>query len=133
MKTLPASEIAVGHCVIINDVECPEGRMVSVVTNVDGDMVTTKYLNARKEFDKYNRFGVGSQKGTVTPVGWFGVGVCVTSDGKYWCEEVGESSAEYRDGKRRYWQEKTPVRYLGRLELLGLSLLQSESVSHAPD
>lgn len=129
MRTLPASKIAVGHCVIINDIECPEGRMVSVVTDVEGDVVTTKYLNSRKEFDKYNRFGVGSQKGTVTPVGWFGVAVCVDPAGNYWCENVGESSAKYKDGKRRCWQEKTPVRCVGRMELLGLSLLQNSEAS----
>lgn len=127
MKTLPASEVAIGHCVIINDIEAPEGRMVSVVVDIRIGQVVTKYLNRRKEFDSYNKHGVESRKLTVTPVGKFGVEVKVDSDGTYWCESVSESSAAYSDGRKRYWQESTPIRYLGRLDLLGLSLLQ-ESV-----
>lgn len=133
MKTLPASEIAVGHCVIINDIECPEGQMVSVVVEVGSERVITKYLKDRREFDSYNKRGVQNWRNTVTPVGKFGVSVRVDADGKYWCEPVGESTAAYSDGKPRYWQEKAPIRHLGRMELLGLSLLQSESAGHASD
>lgn len=129
MRTLPASEIKVGHCVIINDVECPEGRMVSVITGFEhgtnGGTVITQYLSSRKELDGYNRRGVFSPRCTVSPVGWFGVTVFVNSDMQYWCEKTGESRATYRDGKPRQWQESCPVKHVGRIELLGLSLLQN--------
>jgi hypothetical protein len=129
MNTLPASEIAIGHCVIINDIEAPEGRMVSVITDIKGDVVTTKYLNSLRLFDSYNRRGVCNRRCTVTPVGKFGVSVRVSSDRKYWCEVVGTSSATYLDGTPRKWQEQQPVRNLGRMDLLGLALLQNSEAS----
>jgi hypothetical protein len=110
-------------------ISCGQSNKRRRANEVRGERVITKYLNTRKEFDSYNKRGVGNWRHTVTPVGCFGVAVRVDSDGKYWCESVGESSAKYADGERRLWQEKTPIRYLGRMELLGLSLLQNSEAS----
>lgn len=113
MKTyrLAASEIAVGHIVIVNEHEAPEGRMLAVITAIEGVNVRCKYLNVEKEFSPYNRSGMVNQIAVTTPADLFGVRVmaeqeCSGAEVVYWCELTGESTATYRDGKPRHWQER---------------------------
>ena len=126
--TLQVDEVAVGHCVIINDVEQPCGRLVSVVVAVDGDVVVTKYLNADPVLTPYNKTGVANRRETVTPCGHFGVSVVVNSDGQYLCEPVAESRATYSDGDLRPWQEYGPARWFdARADVLSLALSEATS------
>jgi len=116
---LPVSEIAVGHCVIGNETECPEGRMVCVITAVDGEDVYLKYLNAEKMFDGYNkRKGWKSKVPYVTPLATFGVSLAIEPNGNlYTCRKVGESKAVYADGGTRPWQEREPRLYRFRRDV----------------
>lgn len=124
MKVFKGSEIAVGHCGILNDIEAPTARMLVVITEVrNPDDVRCKYLNAATEFTAFNRGGGMSLEIDVfTPVERFGVRVLVDESGTYWCESVGESTATYRDGKPRQWQDRG-FRHTARMDLLGLALL----------
>lgn len=116
---LPASQVAVGHCVIANDTECPESKMVCVVTAVDGDNVRLQYLNADKMFDSYNkRRGWLSRATHATPLATFGVSIAIEPNGNlYTCRKVGESQAVYLDGKHRPWQEREPHLYRFRRDV----------------
>lgn len=104
---LLSNKIAVGHCVIINHVEQPCGKLLSVITSFDKDTVTTKYLNADKTFNPYKK-GCTNRISEVTPIGLFGVEVFVNlKTEEYCCQKTPftESIAKYHDGKIRPWQE----------------------------
>lgn len=98
---LPASAVAVGHCVIMNDVEQPCTKMVVVLTSVKGDRVTGRYLAQAINFGECS--GPVSR---VTPVNAFGMRVML-SGGAYKCEpdESLGRSAVYPDGDPRKWQD----------------------------
>ena len=117
---LLSSDIDVGHCVIVNDVEQPCGKLVAVVVAVDGDKVITKYLNADQQLTSYNKRGVTNRRETVTPCGSFGVEVRFEkSTGYYWCEPIREPKSTYPDGKIRPWQERGGIgTYLARPDVL---------------
>lgn len=127
VKTLPSSEIAVGHCAIINHVDQPCGRLLAIIVAVEGERVRTKYLNAERHLSSFNKRGCVNPIETVTPVGHFGVEVQTEHDGVstlYWCEPVGESRATYCNGDIRPWQERgLRVRYFARLDVLAWALL----------
>lgn len=118
-NALLSSDIDVGHCVIVNDVEQPCGKLVSVVVSVAGDKVVTKYLNADQQLTSYNKKGVTNRRETVTPIGSFGVEVRVNEHNVYWCEPISESKATYADGERRPWQERGGIgKYTARPDVL---------------
>jgi hypothetical protein len=112
-----------GNCVILNDAERPCGEMVVVVVQVNEGRsdYLCKYLNADPKFDAFNRPPMQTTLSEATKVEDFGV--CIRSNGKkYWCEKVGDSTATYRDGRPRYWQEKfvVPSSYGLRADVAGL-------------
>lgn len=104
-STLLASKVAVGHCVIINDCDCPTGRLVAVVTDVTTELVSARYLSTRTNI----KICSSSWPEDVTPVNHFGLRVHLSKCGTaFWCER--DSSlpfiATYPDGKPRRWQEE---------------------------
>jgi len=122
MNELLASEIAVGHCVILNDVEKPYGRLIAVIMEIQNDIAFCKYLCSDPQLDIYNKkrgmmIGITGGIHSMTPVAKFGVKVCFNK-WQYWCEKVGESTATYRDGRPRQWQENVAYNYQYRLEVL---------------
>ncbi len=128
---LPSSEIAVGHCVIVNHTDCPSGLMVAVVVQLMGSTVYLKYLDADRRFDGYNKkqgMAIESEFAKhITPISQFGVEVRVnTYDGTYLCVVVGESAAKYWDGKPRAWQERNPVTRTARRDVLAVALVALE-------
>lgn len=124
-RTLPASEIAVGHCAIINHVEQPCGRLLAVIVAIEGESVRTKYLNAESNLSSYNARGCVNPIETVTPASHFGVEVRAElkgGDTVYWCDPQGESKATYCNGDARYWQERSwRGRYVARPDVLGMT------------
>jgi hypothetical protein len=137
--TLPCTEIAVGHCVIVNHIEQPCGRLLAVITAIEGDTVRCKYLNAESDLSAYNKRG-GMSPGCdmVTPVGWFGVEVrCERSNESgevlYSCVRLKSSIAKYRDGKVRSWQEHGyPNRYVARQDILRVAIQAKTATDVAP-
>ena len=130
-KTLPASKIDVGHCVIVNRIEQPCGRLLAVITEVKDVTVRCKYLSIEKELSPWNLDG-GMEPGNlvVTPVNFFGVEVRYEQSGKdivYWCDPVGESVATYSDGQIRPWQERGyRCRYVARTDVFMIAKEASE-------
>lgn len=115
---LLASAVALGHCVILNEVEQPCARQVGVVVGLEGGLVRTKYLCADPVLTPYNKKGCLNSLASVTPLADFGVEVRVDGD-VYWCEVVGESRAIYADGERRQWQEYSgPIRQRFRKDVM---------------
>lgn len=125
---LPASKIDVGHCVILNDSESPSGHMVCVIVDSDEEFVWCKYLNSDHTFSTFNhrrgmRISRASALQNMTPLNDFGVRIVaryitgVLSDDGGWiyhCERIGESTATYRDGHPRRWQEREPFKHWAR-------------------
>ena len=124
--TLPSSEIAVGHCVILNDHEQPCGRMVVVIVEIEGDIVYCKYLCNDVDLSTYNRrrgmaASVSGKSHRLTPISAFGVNVRLDLQTRnYWCEKVAESSATYRDGRPRRWQEDEPIVRVARADVVAV-------------
>ncbi len=139
MDELKASEIAVGNCIILNDVEMPSGKLVAVITEMNSDSFYCKYLNADSQLSSYNKgkgmlIRLDGSLHRPTPVGRFGVRVLYDKTLRlYQCEKVGESSATYKDGKPRSWQEFQPYTYSPRSEVLKHCLptsMQVDAVEH---
>lgn len=104
---LPASAVAVGHCVIVNDMDRPSQKLVAVVVRVEGEWAYCKYINAAPYLDEYEKGGgiKSSAARGLTPVGQFGVRVFVDAHaGRYVTEVFGRSRAVYPDGRPRAWQ-----------------------------
>lgn len=100
---LNATELRVGCCVIMNDLEQPCAKLIAVVVAINGDDVKCRYLRDADVLKPFRK-GCVNHVRTITPVGTFGV--CVKALGnEYWCEVVEESSATYQDGKPRRWQD----------------------------
>jgi hypothetical protein len=119
---LLSSEIAVGHCVIINHVEQPCAKLLAVITSFDENTVTTNYLNADKSFNSYNKVGCANRKSEVTPVGLFGVQVMVDLEkNEYSCQFIADSIAEYHDGRIRKWQDYNNCLYQFRPKVLKIA------------
>jgi hypothetical protein len=113
---LLSSELSIGHCVILNDVEQPCSRLVAVITNIQGGNAYCKYLCADPKLSSFNKnhgmlIAIGGGIHNLTPISKFGVTIIYNTLGKfYFCLKTGESSATYKDGKPRQWQE-TVLRY----------------------
>ena len=122
-NVLLSSEIAVGHCVILNDVDQPCGRLVAVIVAIEGNTAYCNYLNADPQLSSYNqKLGMAIQIDggihNMTPVSRFGVEVnYYPQEGGYCCERVSDSVATYRDGKSRKWQENVPLFYAARRDV----------------
>lgn len=101
---LPCSELAVGHCVIIDQCDKPSGKCVAVITKVIDGRVDAEYLccESGKCFTSHPE--------VPTPVGLFGIQI-VLKDSVYSCQVTGESGAQYRCGRERLWQEHVPYFY----------------------
>jgi len=131
MDELKASEIAVGNCIILNDAEKPSGHLVAVITEMSGDSFYCKYLNAESQLSSYNKgkgmlIRLDGSLHRPTPVGHFGVRVLYDKTLRlYRCEKIGESTATYKDGKPRSWQEFQPYTYSPRSEVLEYCLIAS--------
>jgi len=122
-NVLLSSDIAVGHCINVNQVEQPCGRLLAIITAIEGDLVRWKYLNSESDLTSHNRgSGCWSYRWEVTPFADFGVEVRTEqSDGDlvYWCEPIAESRAKYKDGQPRAWQERGwRGRYVARPDVL---------------
>jgi hypothetical protein len=126
VKRLYGSKIAVGHCVILNDAERPCGKHLAVVTSIEGrgiySKVFCKYLASGRELTSFNKLNDGKGvrslfKEELTPVGKFGIQV-ILEKGFYRCERFGASTATYRDGKPRSWQEWETRKYKARPDVL---------------
>jgi hypothetical protein len=112
----------------MNHTEAPCGRLLAVITAIEGNDIFCKYLNSERELSSYNKLNKGKGMRTIlnehTPIEWFGVEVrtsqeCSGADVVYWCEPVGDSRATYRDGKTRPWQERGyRGRYVARPDVL---------------
>ncbi len=116
---LPSSRVAVGHCVIISDSDCPEGRLVAIVTAVSDDTVTGRYLHVGIDMTV-----CWQHVDRVTPVSAFGVRVIFDGD-DYWCEPDDSlpKTASYPDGEPRPWQERRgPVHHKLKKKPLRLAL-----------
>lgn len=125
---LPASKIEVGHCVILNDFEEPSGRMVCVIADSDNWYVWCKYLNSDHAFSTFNhrhgmRISRDSAFHNLTPLNAFGVRIVARYEAGtntvhggwiYHCERIGESTATYRDGNPRRWQDREPLKHGAR-------------------
>lgn len=130
-QLIVGDEIAVGHCVIMNHTEAPCGRLLAVITLIDGKNIFCKYLNAEKELSSYNKLNKGKGMRSIldehTPIEWFGVEVRLEQSGSdviYSCHPVRESKATYRDGKPRQWQERSfRGRYIARPDVLRAATL----------
>lgn len=86
----------------------PSARMVAVVTKVTKDKIYGKYLCDRptKHCDPFVS-GEGMHD-RCTPLSEFGVEAEIDMEaGTITCRRVGESVAQYEDGKPRYWQDRT--------------------------
>ncbi len=115
-RVLPASEIAVGHCVILNHVDQPCAKLVAIIVKRDTDgFFYAKYLN--KELQHINGGRPVRVYGDATPVGEFGVEVLADME-KYWCKQIAGSRATYSDGKLRCWQDTNPDAYYKPLQAL---------------
>lgn len=133
---LPASKIEVGHCVILNDAEEPSGRMVCVIVDANDESVWCKYLNSDRMFDSFNnRRGMRILRypglHDMTPLNVFGVRIfacyeagtnTVHGGWRYCCERIGESTATYRDGHPRRWQEREPFKHWARQNEILISI-----------
>lgn len=114
--TLMASEVAVGHCVIIDEVEAPCLSHVALIVSVDNDgNPVAKYLSDRPKYTSHNKRGVRC-KGA-TPVSKFGIRLVVKGN-KFVAESIGPSTATYREGGTRYWQDKFPASETARISLM---------------
>lgn len=98
---LPASDVAVGHCVIVNEFDRPAGRFIAKITSINGPIVEAKYLHPSIKSSNATCVATKSQ---VMPVERFGVRV-MTNNSVYWCERFGETEATYSDGEIRQWQD----------------------------
>jgi len=114
MKELKSDAIAVGHCIIINDCDRPCGMLVAIICDIDEEYITARYLSNAVHMEQCS-----SRAKYVTPIGAFGVKVCVEGH-EYWCEKIGESSAKYPDGEPRMWQESHPCKHALKEALYGI-------------
>jgi hypothetical protein len=126
---LPASEIAVGHCVNVSYVEQPCSKLVAVITQIEGEFAYCKYLNSEPALDSYSEMnqgrGLRNRLESLTPIGDFGVQVFYEDNKKkptFWCERTSDSVATYSDGGRRFWQEGESYIFPARRELAKFSL-----------
>lgn len=126
---LQGSAIEVGHCIILNDIEQPCGRLIAVVVDKTDDSVYCKYLSSDLCLDQFNKskgmnIAINSGLHIMTPVEHFGVRIVCEKgpEPKYWCEKVRSSYAKYPDGTDRQWQEYYELLHEARPEVLSKCL-----------
>jgi hypothetical protein len=117
---LNASDLKVGCCVILNELEQPCSKLIAVVWKIESVLIC-RYLCDWDHLKPFFRNGVRSAVHEATTVGHFGVSVKF-EDGRYWCEQSGESIATYDDGKPRYWQEEFGVKRTADVRVAYLAL-----------
>lgn len=120
---LKGSEVKPGHCVILNEIERPCGRLVAVIGSIEGSIATCYYLNADPDLSWHNRLGMvidlSDTLHCLTPVEQFGVEVRYSKTiGKFCCVKTRPTSAVYKNGKARFWQECNPAMYEARRDVL---------------
>jgi hypothetical protein len=129
---LLSSEIAVGHCVILNDYEQPCGKYIVVIIKIENGIAHCKYLNSIDVLDQFNDGGMkilldcGMHQ--MTPVSKFGVEVHYdTFTNRYTCERVRESIATYDDNTHREWQEHETYCHLARYDVIDIAIKAARS------
>ena len=96
-----------GTPVIINDADAPEARLVAVLTRYDADrgIWFARYLST------WTNMLVCYTGDEPTPIARFGVRLEWKGE-SYRCVPTGEpSTAVYRDGVPRRWQERNPDKF----------------------
>ena len=114
-----------GTPVIINDVDCPEGRLVAVMRNYDEKegLWYALYLS-----DSTN-MKVCCTDREPTPLAHFGVWIEWDGD-KYHCVQKVPSTAFYYDGEPRAWQDRRrDVWWTARRKARALLQKQMENAS----
>ena len=121
-QMLRGSEVSIGHCVIVNEFDRPSGDLLAVIVDMKGDdRFWWKYLNADGRLDDFSKGrGFVCYVNEATPVQKFGVYV-TTNRHIYLCHKMLKSSATYRDGSARKWQETIPIKYKIRPDVLALA------------
>jgi hypothetical protein len=97
-----------GTPVIINDFDCPDGRLIAVITRCDSKnkLFRARYLS---EYPSMIYCTSDGGLGFPTPIEDFGVNLEWNDEGKYRAVPNGHPSvALYRDGKPRKWHEPHP-------------------------
>lgn len=107
-KYLLGSEVSLGHCVIMNDVDQPCAKLVAVVTRIEGGVVYGRYLfkDLANSFKREARDAIER----VTPIEWFGYRVFYAHP-SYRClaDPCLPHIAKYPDGDARRWQDRSGV------------------------
>lgn len=98
-----------GDCIIINDIERPCPGLVAVITSKRKGVYFVKYLNADPKLSSYNRPAMKCALRDATLLSDFGVRLLIDAM-HYWVEIVGYSTARYRDGVIRKWDDPCPGR-----------------------
>ncbi len=120
---LPSSRVAVGHCVILHDTDCPEGKLVVIVTGQKRDLTLGRYLSVAIAMKK-----CWNETRRVTPISAFGVRVLFDGE-DYWCEPDDSlpQTATYPDGEPRPWEEcRGPVHCRPKKKPLRLAIKTKE-------
>jgi hypothetical protein len=94
-----------GTPVILNDVDAPEARLVAVLERYD-DQSGVWYARYLSTYPNMKTCWTSGSLGGPTPLSEFGVRLDVDGD-KFRVVQTGSSSATYRDGKPRNWQDRT--------------------------
>lgn len=104
---LMGSEVAIGQCVILNDVDQPCTKLVAVVTNIANGCVYAVYLSPDINVGRTKTGKCSSPIMYVTPLNAFGVRIWRQGNA-YRCvpDQTLPITAEYPDRKPRVWQER---------------------------
>jgi hypothetical protein len=100
LRSLACSEVAVGHCVILNDFDRPCNKLVAVITKIENGRVIARYLSNRTMMQECHALIDG-----VTPISQFGLSV-ITDGLFFWCaiNPTATPTATYPNGEKREWQ-----------------------------
>lgn len=91
--------ITPGTPVIINETDAPHAECIAIVEKFDPK---TQYVEARYLCEN-NGFCAAPIE-CLTPIVEFGVKIHFTEEGTFTVEQVGASTAHYRDGEPRSWR-----------------------------
>lgn len=98
---LLSNDIAVGNCVIVNDIDRPCSQLIAVVISTSKG-IRCRYLNS--EIDNGKTI-IGDN---TVPLKCFGVEVFFKHVDKkiiFWSKQTSASIATYKDGTARLWQD----------------------------
>lgn len=97
-----------GTPVIINDIDCPMGKLIAVITRYDTKKKVFRARYLSNSISMIFCYASGSM-GFPTPIEDFGVTLEWSDNGDYRAIPSGKTvSAAYVDGKPRKWDEKNP-------------------------